>query len=135
MADSKPNKQVEKKSSKSGSNRFTAFFVRIGKGLAAFFAGMKTEIKRIMWPDKKRLIQSTATVLAIVVIAGVILFAVDSLLGGVLTAVGFYTPAATAETTVATAAAETSAVEPTVAEVAETTAAPAAAASETTAAN
>jgi preprotein translocase subunit SecE len=133
MADSKTNKPAKKKASKGGSNRFAAYFKRMGKGLSAFFAGMKAEIKRIMWPDRKRLIQSTATVLAIIVIAGAILFAVDSLLGGVLSAVGFYTPAAPAETTTTTVAAETSATEPTVAQVAETTAA--AAASETTAAN
>lgn len=133
MADSKTNKQVEKKSGKSETNRFAAYFTRMGKGFSAFFAGMKAEVKRIMWPDRKRLIQSTATVLAIVVIAGAILFAVDSLLGGILTAVGFYSPAAPAQTTATTVTAETSATETTVAEVAETTAA--AAASETTAAN
>jgi len=133
MADSKTNKPAEKKAGKSGSNRFVAYFTRMGKGLAAFFAGMKAETKRIMWPDRKKLVQSTATVLAIIVIAGAILFAVDSLLGGILTAVGFYTPAAPAQTTATTVAAETSAAETTVAEVAETTAA--AAASETTAAN
>jgi preprotein translocase subunit SecE len=133
MADSKTNKPAEKKAGKSGSNRFVAYFTRMGKGLAAFFAGMKAETKRIMWPDRKKLVQSTATVLAIIVIAGAILFAVDSLLGGILTAVGFYTPAAPAETTATTVVTETSATEPTVAEVAETTAA--AAASETTAAN
>ena len=133
MADSKTNKTAEKKTGKGESNRFAAYFKRLGKGLVAFLAGMKAEIKRIMWPDRKRLVQSTATVLAIIVLAGAILFAVDSLLGGILTAVGFYTPAAPAATTATTVAAETSATEPTVAEVAETTAA--AATSETTAAN
>lgn len=133
MADSKTNKPAEKKAGKGGNNRFAAYFTRMGKSLVAFIAGMKAETKRILWPDRKRLVQSTATVLAIIVIAGAILFAVDSLLGGVLSAVGFYTPAAPAETTATTVVSETSATEPTVADVAETTAA--AASSETTAAN
>ncbi|MDD2533188.1 MAG: preprotein translocase subunit SecE [Eubacteriales bacterium] len=117
MSDSKIAKQSEKKSGKALA-KVKAYFKKLGKSFVAFFISMKAEIKRIMWPDRKRLIQSTATVLAIVVIAAVILFAVDTVLGKTLEAIGFYTPA---QTTVET----TQAAETTV--VAETTAAPAAA--------
>lgn len=111
MSDTKIVKHSEKKPGK-----FTAAYKKAGKDFASFFISMKAEVKRIMWPDRKRLIQSTATVLAIVVIAAVILFIVDTVLGQSLEAVGFYTPApAVVETT------------------AETTAVPAATAAETTA--
>lgn len=122
MSDSKLQKQPEKKKSQKGfMNRLKAAFTNLGKRLTAFVASMKAEIKRIMWPDRKRLIQSTATVIVIVVIAAVLLFTVDTLLSSSLEAVGFYKPAVTTvETSAATV--ETTAVETTVA-IAETTAA------------
>lgn len=126
MSDTKIVKQTEKKSAK-GAGKFKLALEKFGKNFTNFFVSMKAEIKRIMWPDRKRLIQSTATVLAIVVIAAVILFVVDTTLAKTLEAVGFYTPA---QAVVETTAAETAAAETTAA-VAETTAA-APAASETT---
>ncbi|MDW7659244.1 MAG: preprotein translocase subunit SecE [Bacillota bacterium] len=85
------------------------FFVKTGKKLKSFFINLKAELKRVVWPDRKRLIQSTATVLAICVMIGVILFIVDSVLGGTLNALGFYSPnvTTTATTTAATTAATT----------------------------
>ena len=50
-------------------------------------------LKRVIWPDKKRLIQSTATVLAICLLAAIVLFVVDSVLSTVLNGIGFYSPA------------------------------------------
>lgn len=126
MSDSKIAKQPEKKNSGKGVTRVVAAFKNLGKRFTSFIISMKQEIKRIMWPDRKRLVQSTATVLVIVIITAVILFTVDTLLGKTLEAVGFYTPAST---TVETTTASTTAA------VAETTAAQATtAASETTAA-
>ncbi len=113
MSDTKIVKHTEKKPGK-----FKAALNKSGKNFTSFFSGMKAEVKRILWPDRKRLIQSTATVIAIVVIAAAILFIVDTVLGQTLEAVGFYTPA---QVVVETTAAETTAVE-TSAPVAETTA-------------
>lgn len=119
MSDSKMPQQTDKKKAKTGGSRAGKFFSGLGKRLTSFFVSMKAEIKRIMWPDRKRLIQSTTTVLVIVVLSAVILFAVDSLLGSVLEAVGFYTPnTAIFETTAETAAAIEATVETTVAETA-----------------
>jgi preprotein translocase subunit SecE len=86
--------------------KFVAFFVKIGKRLKNFFINMKAEVKRIVWPDRKRLIQNTATVLAICLLAGLLLFIIDFALGKFLTAVGFYNPSSTTvvTTTVATTA-------------------------------
>jgi preprotein translocase SecE subunit len=130
MANSNTNRQAEKKHKKGNPNGVAAFFSRMGKGLATFFTSMKAEIKRIVWPDRKHLIQSTATVLAIIVTAGIILFAVDSILAGILTAVGFYTPAATTSVPAATTAASTVTAETTTGIVTESPAATSAAISE-----
>jgi preprotein translocase subunit SecE len=106
MSDSKTPQQTDRKKAKPGfARRVALYFSNLGKRLVSFLVSMKAEIKRIMWPDRKRLIQSTATVLAIVVIAAAILFVVDSVLGGVLEAVGFYTPVTSTQDPAAEAAA------------------------------
>ncbi len=66
MSDSKIAKQPEKKkANKNVANRVASGFKNLGKRLTNFFVSMKAEVKRVMWPDRKRLIQSTATVLVI----------------------------------------------------------------------
>ena len=67
-------------------------FAVTGKKLKTFFTNLRSELKRVIWPDRKRLIQSTATVIAICLMCGVILFFIDSVLSGTLNAIGFYEP-------------------------------------------
>ncbi len=98
----KIEKRADKNSKANVLQKIGAAFIKIGKRLKGFFINLKAELKRVIWPDRKRLIQNTATVLAICIIAGLILFIVDSLLGGILEGVGFYTPSTTTQTTVAT---------------------------------
>jgi len=111
MADKdKSDKRVDKvnKGQKNFFQKVGAFAASIGKKLKNFFISLKAELKRVVWPDRKRLIQNTATVLAICILAGLILFIVDSVLGGILTGVGFYsTGSTTAATTAATTVAST----------------------------
>lgn len=103
-------------------------FAATGKRLKSFFISMKAELKRVMWPDRKKLIQSTATVLAICLIAAVILFVVDQALAGLLNGVGFYdTAATTAATTTVTDTTATTAATTTATSAAATTAATSAA--------
>jgi preprotein translocase SecE subunit len=78
-------------------------------------------MKRVVWPDRKKLIQSTATVLAICLIIGIALFIIDSVLGGILNSVGFYSQTPTTNTTTQTTVAPTDATT-TTAESSETTA-------------
>jgi len=95
----------EKKLEKTGKPKLNALqkaaalFVKTGKKLKSFFLNLKAELKRVVWPDRKRLIQNTATVLAICVIVGLLLFLIDSFLAGSLNALGFYAPNTTAATT------------------------------------
>jgi preprotein translocase subunit SecE len=101
------------KNSKTQSNVFkkgAAFFVNIGKRLKSFFVNMKAELKRVVWPDRKKLIQNTATVLAICLLAGLLLFIIDFTLTKSLNGIGFYnTASTTAATTVATTSSTTAA--------------------------
>ncbi len=132
MAD-KTKKRIDKskKASKPrGIGKIFALFGKAAKGLKNFFINLKAELKRVIFPDKKSLIRSTATVLAICLMFAVIFFIIDNAAGGLLNAIGFYsdgnTSQTTVSTTVATTASETSATtssESASSEASETTAA------------
>ncbi len=93
--DKKPVKSAEK-DKKAKPN--------IGRRLVSFFTALKAELKRVVWPDRQKLIQSTITVLAICVIAGATLFVLDTVLGAALNGIGFYNTTTVATTTATTAA-------------------------------
>ena len=90
ISEKKDNKKVQKK--KNIFQKIAAVFARMGNGLKTFFGNLKAELKRVIWPDKKRLVQSTATVIVICLFAAIALYIVDTLLSTVLTGVGFYSP-------------------------------------------
>ncbi len=69
-------KQKEKKPANPNGN----IFVRAGKAIKKFCKDIKGEIKKIVWPDRKTVLKSTAVVLAVVAICGLAIFAVDQLL-------------------------------------------------------
>jgi preprotein translocase SecE subunit len=105
--DNRPTKPAPAK--RNFFQKVAAFFVTAGKKLKTFFVNLRAELKRSCVPDRKRLIQSTATVLAICLIIGVLLFVIDTVLSGTLNALGFYSPqvTTTATTTAATTATTT----------------------------
>ncbi len=73
---------AEKKKEKKPANPNGNFFVRAGKAIKKFCKGIKGEIKKIVWPDAKTVIKSTAIVLLVVAVCGVVIFAIDQLLSG-----------------------------------------------------
>ena len=83
---SKPKAEKAKKdttakkngSSKDSKAKKPNIFVRMGKAIAKFFKDEKGECKKIVWPDKKTVLKSTAVVLVIVTILAVILWLVDT---------------------------------------------------------
>lgn len=75
-------------------------FELLGKKIVKFFVELKSELKKVVWPDRKKLTQSTITVVMICLFAAVLIFSVDKILTGVLNAVKFY-PSASVSTTVA----------------------------------
>ena len=69
------------KTSKSGN---------IGKRIVKFFSELKSELKKVVWPDRKKLISSTLTVISICLIMAAIIFVIDRILAGGLGLVGFF---------------------------------------------
>ncbi len=71
---------AEKKKAKKPANPNGNFFVRAGKAIKKFCKDLKGEIKKIVWPDAKTVFKSTAVVLAVVIVVGLIIFGIDTLL-------------------------------------------------------
>ncbi len=69
-------KQKEKKPANPNGN----IFVRAGKAIKKFCKDIKGETKKIVWPDAKTVLKSTAVVLVAVLVCALAIFAVDQLL-------------------------------------------------------
>ncbi|MEI6578627.1 MAG: preprotein translocase subunit SecE [Eubacteriales bacterium] len=53
-------------------------FARFGKGILKFVKDFKSEIRKIVWPERKTVLKSTGVVLTVVAVIGVIIFLIDS---------------------------------------------------------
>ena len=54
------------------------FFTRQGIVLAAFAKEAKTELEKVVWPNRQETTQTTATVVIMVTVAGFVLWGIDS---------------------------------------------------------
>ena len=79
-------------SRKQTDNQKKNVFVRLFGRLKTFFNSIRTELKKVTWPDRKGLMTSAITVLAIIIMSSLIIFAFDRIINFVLTKSGFYTP-------------------------------------------
>ena len=60
------------------------FFARTGKRISRWFREMKSELKKVVWPSKSDVKNNTITVIVVVLIAAVVLIALDLIFGGVI---------------------------------------------------
>ena len=51
------------------------FFARVGKS----FKATKSELKKVVWPTRKQLLNNTGIVIAALIVVGLIIFGLDSL--------------------------------------------------------
>ena len=63
------------------TNKKPNFFVRTGKRFSKWFRGMKSELKKVVWPSGKQLLNNTIIVLVAVLIVGVIVCLFDFVAG------------------------------------------------------
>ena len=68
-------KAAEKKSNKSGKK--PGFFARV----KAYFAAVRTELRRVVWPSKKDLVNYSVAVIATLLIVGVLIAGLDTIIG------------------------------------------------------
>ena len=62
-------------------NKKPNFFVRAGRRFSKWFREMKSELKKVVWPSGKELVNNTLVVLVSVLIVGVIVCLFDMLAG------------------------------------------------------
>lgn len=63
------------------ANKKPNFFVRTARRIAKWFREMKSELKKVVWPDGKQLFNNTLIVLASVLVVGIIVCVFDFLAG------------------------------------------------------
>ena len=63
------------------TNKKPNFFVRTGKRFSKWFSEMKSELKKVVWPSGKQLLNNTIIVLVAVLIVGVIVCLFDFVAG------------------------------------------------------
>ena len=56
-------------------------------GLKRYFKELKSEMKKVVWPTKKKVINNTGIVMGVMAFMGLFLFAVDSGLGYAIKAI------------------------------------------------
>ena len=49
--------------------------------IVKYLKDLRSEIKKVVWPSRKQVLNNTGIVLATVIITGIFLFGIDSLLG------------------------------------------------------
>ena len=64
------------------TNKKPNFFVRTGRKLSKWFREMKSELKKVVWPGSKQLVNNTLIVLAAVIVLGAVVFLFDWLASG-----------------------------------------------------
>ena len=55
--------------------------VRMGRGIVRFFRDTKGEMKKVVWPTKKQVLNNFIVVAVFVIICAVLIFALDMLFG------------------------------------------------------
>ena len=58
-------------------NKKPNFFVRAGRRFSKWFREMKSELKKVVWPSGKQLVNNTVVVLVAVLIVGIIVCLFD----------------------------------------------------------
>ncbi len=74
-----PKAKKDSKGGKDSSKQKKGnIFVRMGRAIAKFFKDERSESKKIVWPDAKTVLKSTAVVIVVVAVLGVILWLIDT---------------------------------------------------------
>ncbi len=66
------------------SSKKPGFFTRVKnwfKGIGKFFRDTVSEMKKVVWPGKKQIINNTIVVIVVVIIASLVVLALDLLFG------------------------------------------------------
>lgn len=91
----------------------------LAKRIVRFFSDIKAELKRVTWPDKKRLKSNAGIVMAIILSSALLVFIFDTAITSFLSATGFYSYDTKAHSTVTEPATEETGKAPVTTDLAE----------------
>ena len=72
-------KEINESSAKPEKAKKPNWFARTGKRIAAWFRGMKSELKKVVWPTRKQTLNNVIVSVVVMVAAGVVIWAFDQL--------------------------------------------------------
>ena len=75
---------------KTQQKGFIGALKKIGLKIGKTFVDIRMELKKVIWPDRRKLVSSTLTVVAICVVFGAVIWIVDAVLSLFLQSVGFF---------------------------------------------
>ena len=75
------NKNLETVKAEKPAEKKENFFVRTGKRIAKWFRELKSEAKKVVWPNGKTVLNNTLVVIIMVVIVGVFVYLLDFTFG------------------------------------------------------
>ena len=79
--------QTQSDKPKKNDAKKVSFFDKVKnffKGIGKYFKDTKSELKKVVWPSKSDVKNNTITVIVVVLIAAVVLIALDLIFGGVI---------------------------------------------------
>ena len=79
-AETKGTKDKQKNETKKAASAKGGKDAKGKGGIKKYFRDLKSEIKKVVWPSKEKVINNTGVVLAVVAMCGLSLFGIDSLL-------------------------------------------------------
>ena len=75
-------KDAAKSESKKGADKKAAKTKDAKKGgVKKYFKDLRSEIKKVVWPSKEKVVNNTGIVIGVMLVCGLALFGIDSLLG------------------------------------------------------
>lgn len=63
------------------ANKKENFFVRTGKKIGRWFREMRSELKKVVWPDGKKVLKNTLTVIACAIAVAIVIWVFDLVAG------------------------------------------------------
>lgn len=76
--------KAEKTAKAAKKEKKPFFLVRFFRWIKKFFRDTHTEMKKVVWPSKKQVVNNTLVVIAVVIICGLVIFGLDNLFGLIL---------------------------------------------------
>ena len=55
------------------------FFQRMGSGIAKWFREMRSELRKVVWPTSKQIVNNSAVALAVIAIFAIVLWGFDEI--------------------------------------------------------